>query len=130
MGLVVVCFLAVSGDPSHAVISFPHDPLPKLVQLWQPLTNPSNQKFIAADIDHGSLYNTRASFQTAVLIIRAIRKRESFAMDGREEKIMATKVRFTLPLLAAFVFVGLYTALGTAEHQTTEKPRNSTGEII
>ena len=28
-------------------------------------------------------------------------------MDGREEKIMATKVRFTLPLLAAFVFADL-----------------------
>jgi hypothetical protein len=27
MSLVVVCFLAVSGDPSHAVISFPIDPL-------------------------------------------------------------------------------------------------------
>ena len=83
------------------------EPLPKLVQLWQLLTKHSNQKFIAADIDHGSLYNTRALFQTAVLIIRAIRKRESFAMDGREEKIMATKVRFTLPLLAAFVFADL-----------------------
>jgi hypothetical protein len=31
MSLVVVCFLAVSGDPSHAVISFPYDP-------QQPLT--------------------------------------------------------------------------------------------
>ena len=47
-----------------------------------------------------------------MLIIREIRNMETFAMDGREEKIMATKVRFTLPLLAAFVFVGLYTALG------------------
>jgi hypothetical protein len=27
MGLVVICFLAVSGDPSHEVISFPIDPL-------------------------------------------------------------------------------------------------------
>ncbi len=122
--------MVVSGDLYHEVVLFSSDPLPKLVQLWQPLTNPSNQKFIAADIDHGSLYNTRASFQTVVLIIRAIRKRESFAMDGHEEKIMATKVRFTLPLMAAFVFVGLYTALGAAEHQTTEKPGNSTGEII
>jgi hypothetical protein len=26
MSLVVVCFLAVSGDPSHEIISFPYDP--------------------------------------------------------------------------------------------------------
>jgi len=27
-------------------------------------------------------------------------------MDGRQETTMATKLRFTLPILAAFVFVG------------------------
>jgi hypothetical protein len=31
-------------------------------------------------------------------------------MDGRLEIFMAKKLRFTLPILAAFVFVGLYIA--------------------
>ena len=38
-------------------------------------------------------------------------------MDGREEITMATKLRFTLPILAAFVFVGL--GIAPADRRTS-----------
>ena len=38
-------------------------------------------------------------------------------MDGREEITMATKLRFALPILAAFVFVGL--GLAPANRRTS-----------
>jgi hypothetical protein len=54
-------------------------------------------------------------FQIAVLIIRARRKRESSAMDGHEEITMAKKLRYMLPVLAAFLFMGFVSPLNAAQ---------------
>lgn len=46
-------------------------------------------------------------FLPVVFLDRVTRRRELFAMDGREEIVMAKKLRFMLPILAVFLFIGL-----------------------
>lgn len=67
------------------------------------------------DLGHCGLFSVGVRFQIAVMKIRETIKRESFAMDGHEEIIMANKLRFTLPFLAAFILMGLFTASAQAK---------------